>query len=195
MRAEKKLSRTLDDEALRDLAREERRVKTRSKEGLSAAQAEDFKLKKRITEAAREQFTDAEWVKLDNAALIFPSTTRADKNNLFRVSVLLKEKVEPLILQKALNFLVPRFPAVTSAVKRGFFWYYLEPSTHPLTVEKDVDFPVQKNSARFPSFQHTRFVLRKQDFRRFFPRCDGRQRRVDFCQFFACVLFKAQIRR
>ena len=54
MRAEKKLSRTLDDEALRDLAREERRVKTRSKEGLSAAQAEDFKLKKRITEAARE---------------------------------------------------------------------------------------------------------------------------------------------
>ena len=144
MRAEKKLSRTLDDEALRDLAREERRVKTRSKEGLSAAQAEDFKLKKRITEAAREQFTDAEWVKLDNAALIFPSTTRADKNNLFRVSVLLKEKVEPLILQKALNFLVPRFPAVTSAVKRGFFWYYLEPSTHPLTVEKDVDFPCRK---------------------------------------------------
>lgn len=71
LRAEKKLSRTLDDEALRDLAREERRVKTRSKEGLSAAQAEDFKLKKRITEAAREQFTDAEWVKLDNAALIF----------------------------------------------------------------------------------------------------------------------------
>ncbi|MFR7766817.1 MAG: hypothetical protein ACLU1U_06185 [Lachnospiraceae bacterium] len=144
LRAEKKLSRTLDDEALRDLAREERRVKTRSKEGLSAAQAEDFKLKKRITEAAREQFTDAEWVKLDNAALIFPSTTRADKNNLFRVSVLLKEKVEPLILQKALNFLVPRFPAVTSAVKRGFFWYYLEPSTHPLTVEKDVDFPCRK---------------------------------------------------
>ena len=122
LHAEKKLSRTLDDEALRDLAREERRVKTRSKDGLSAAQAEDFKLKKRITEAAREQFTDAEWVKLDNAALIFPSTTRADKNNLFRVSVLLKEKVEPLILQKALNFLVPRFPAVTSAVKRGFFW-------------------------------------------------------------------------
>lgn len=144
IRAEKRLSRALDDEALRDLAREERRVKARSKDGLSAAQAEDFRLKKQIAEVARTQFTNAEWVKLDNAALIFPSTTRADKNNLFRVSVLLKEKVDPIILQKAVNFLVPRFPAVTSAVKRGFFWYYLEPSTHPLTVEKDVDFPCRK---------------------------------------------------
>ena len=92
MRAEKRLSRALDDEALRDLAREERRVKARSKDGLSAAQAEDFRLKKQIAEVARTQFTNAEWVKLDNAALIFPSTTRADKNNLFRVSVLLRKK-------------------------------------------------------------------------------------------------------
>lgn len=84
MRAEKKLSRTLDDEALRDLAREERRVKTRSKEGLSAAQAEDFKLKKRITEAAREQFTDAEWVKLDNAALIFRPLRARTKQSVSR---------------------------------------------------------------------------------------------------------------
>lgn len=143
-RAKKRLKRMVYKEAAKNLNQEKKRAKTQVKEGLAVEQTEEVLTKKKIAEVARLQFTNAEWVKLDNAALIFPSTTRADKNNLFRVSVLLKEKVDPIVLQRAVNYIVPRFPTVTSAVKRGFFWYYLEPSTHPLMIEKDVDFPCRK---------------------------------------------------
>ena len=95
---------------------------------------------------AKEQNPVAGWLNLDNAALIFPAGDTADISNMFRVSAVLKEPVDPVILQKALNLTVPRFPSLTSSLKRGFFWYYLEPSNKPLVVEKQKDFPCRKIS-------------------------------------------------
>ena len=42
-----------------------------------------------------------QWYRLDNAALIFPAVMRKNWNNVFRVSVTLKEKVDPKILEQA----------------------------------------------------------------------------------------------
>lgn len=95
---------------------------------------------------AKEQNPVAGWLNLDNAALIFPAGDTADISNMFRVSAVLKEPVDPVILQKALNLTVPRFPSLTSSLKRGLFWYYLEPSNKPLVVEKQKDFPCRKIS-------------------------------------------------
>ncbi len=97
-----------------------------------------------VKRIASRQSTDAEWINLDNAALIFPAAENADKSNMFRISVLLKKPVDPLVLQSALNETVPRFPSITSAVKHGLFWYYLEPSNRPLVIEKQKDFPMRK---------------------------------------------------
>lgn len=66
------------------------------------------------------------WLKLDNAAKIYPAAKSRHWTALFRVSVLLKEPVDPQILEQAQRSTVKRFPAFGMRLKRGFFWYYLE---------------------------------------------------------------------
>ncbi len=66
------------------------------------------------------------WMKLDNAAKIFPAARRKDWTNVFRLSVTFFDKIEPNILQEALNKTVKRFPSVAVRVRAGLFWYYLE---------------------------------------------------------------------
>ena len=68
----------------------------------------------------------ADWMRLDNAALIFPAVRRRDWTNAFRVSATLTEPVEPEILQQAVDALLPRFPSMYVSLHRGLFWYYLQ---------------------------------------------------------------------
>ncbi len=65
------------------------------------------------------------WRRLDNAAQIFPSVTTDRRTNLFRLSVTLREAVQPAILQRALHAVVPRFPSFRVHLKPGLFWYSL----------------------------------------------------------------------
>lgn len=84
------------------------------------------------------------YLPLDNAALIFPASENADKSNMFRLSALLYEDVDPMALQYAVNDVVPRFPGITGSLKKGAFWYYIEPSYKPVTIKKQYDFPCRK---------------------------------------------------
>ncbi len=79
----------------------------------------------------------ARWVKLDNAAKIFPASRRKGWYNMFRVSAVLDERVDSVILQSALNVTVGRFPTIAARLKTGFFWYYLEEVKTPPTVVQD----------------------------------------------------------
>lgn len=77
------------------------------------------------------------WLKLDNAAKIFPSVTNARRHNLFRLSFELTEEVEPSILQEALNITIKRFAYFNVKLKRGIFWYYFEENKEkPLVYEE-----------------------------------------------------------
>ena len=49
-----------------------------------------------------------QWYRLDNAALIFPAVMRKNWNNVFRVSVTLKEPVDPELLSRAAEDLLLR---------------------------------------------------------------------------------------
>ncbi len=66
------------------------------------------------------------WVKLDNAAKIFPASKRKGWYNVFRISATLNEHIDKEILQSALNVTVKRFPTVAARLRTGVFWYYLE---------------------------------------------------------------------
>lgn len=66
------------------------------------------------------------WYKLDNSAKIYPLMTGKKHQNLFRVSVDLKEKVNPEILSKAINNTIRHFPSFSVKLMRGIFWYYFE---------------------------------------------------------------------
>lgn len=66
------------------------------------------------------------WFKVDNAGKIFPGQRTETWSNVFRVSVVLKEKIVPEILEQALEDVLPRFPCFDVKIKKGFFWYYLQ---------------------------------------------------------------------
>lgn len=71
------------------------------------------------------------WYKLDLSANVYPTLQRRNFSNLYRISVTLKEEVEPELLQKAVDLALPRFPAFKVALRKGVFWRYLEPNNRP----------------------------------------------------------------
>ena len=82
------------------------------------------------------------WGKLDNTALLFPVIANNSMTNVYRISVILKEEVDRIVLQEALNRLLPRFPMFRMRLKTGFFWYYFEESKkNPPIVREEYSFP------------------------------------------------------
>ena len=82
------------------------------------------------------------WMRLDNAALIFPAIRQRRWVNVFRVSTTLTEPVDPAVLQQAVADLMPRFPSMYVRLKSGAFWYYLEELPRPPEVREDYAFPL-----------------------------------------------------
>ena len=83
-----------------------------------------------------------QWYRLDNAALIFPAIIRKNWNNVFRVSVTLREAVDPKILNRAIAELKPRFPTCFVRLRAGFFWYYLETVGEAPKAREDYAYPL-----------------------------------------------------
>ena len=82
------------------------------------------------------------WMPLDNAALIFPAIRRKNWNNVFRESITLTEDIDPVVLQRAVDELMPRFPSFYLRLRRGVFWYYLEEVSAPPRVCEDYAYPL-----------------------------------------------------
>lgn len=71
------------------------------------------------------------WYKLDLSAIVYPTLQRRDFSSVYRLSVVLKEEIDPALLQKALDRTLPRFPTYKVAIRKGLFWRYLEPNNRP----------------------------------------------------------------
>ncbi|MBQ2100391.1 MAG: alcohol acetyltransferase [Lachnospiraceae bacterium] len=85
-----------------------------------------------------------EWYKLDLSAIVYPTLQRRDFSSVYRLSVLMKEEVDPDLLQQAIDQTMPRFPTYKAAMRRGLFWRYLEPNDRPGPfAEPDVKNPCQ----------------------------------------------------
>ena len=80
-----------------------------------------------------------EWSRLENAAKIFPPTSGLRDTKVFRFACELREPVDRELLQKALDRTLPEYPFYRSIMKRGLFWYYLEATSRPVTVEEEGD--------------------------------------------------------
>lgn len=72
-----------------------------------------------------------DWYRLDLSAIVYPTLQRRDFSSVYRLSVLLKEKIDPVILQKAVDIALKRFPTYKVAMRKGLFWRYLEPNDRP----------------------------------------------------------------
>lgn len=71
------------------------------------------------------------WYKLDLSAIVYPTLQRSDFSSVYRLSVVLKEAIDPELLQQALDIALPRFPTYKVAIRKGLFWRYLEPNNRP----------------------------------------------------------------
>ncbi|MEA5049112.1 MAG: hypothetical protein VB034_10975 [Eubacteriales bacterium] len=81
------------------------------------------------------------WMKLDNAALIYPATMNRNWTALFRLSATLTEPIDEDILEVAQKRTLRRLPWFAYKLKRGLFWFYLEHSDELPKIEKDVANP------------------------------------------------------
>ena len=85
-----------------------------------------------------------DWYQLDLSAIVYPTLQRRDFSSVYRLSVLLKEEIQPDVLQQALDMTLPRFPTYKAAIRKGLFWRYLEPNDRPGPfVQRDVRNPCQ----------------------------------------------------
>ena len=71
------------------------------------------------------------WDKLDNTANLFPVIATENMSNVYRISVTLTEEIDRLLLQEALDRILPQFLIFRMRLRTGFFWYYFEENTRP----------------------------------------------------------------
>ncbi len=91
---------------------------------------------------------EIEWLHLDNAALIYPAAMNHNWTALFRLSAELNEDIDPITLQSALDHVLPRFPAFSTRLRRGLFWYYLENADRCSLIQRDVANPCVRMDLR-----------------------------------------------
>lgn len=84
------------------------------------------------------------WMRLDNAAKIYPAAKRRRWSNIFRLSATLTEDVDPEILQSALDKAARRFPSMAVRLRNGIFWYYLEELKEPPVLQDERGYPLSR---------------------------------------------------
>lgn len=99
------------------------------------------------------QKTENFWLSLDNAAKIFPAIISDELTAVFRISVILRERIKIKDLLNAINTLENRFPYYKVLLKKGFFWYYLEGADFKIPVEVESKPPCRSFLKRRPLFR------------------------------------------
>ncbi len=91
---------------------------------------------------AKEKKRALRWVRLDNAAKIYPAARRRNWSNVYRQSVTLFEDVDTEVLKSALHITVKRFPSIAARLRRGLFWFYLQQVENPPEIRKEQSYPL-----------------------------------------------------
>ena len=81
------------------------------------------------------------WMRLDNAAKIYPAVQNQELTSVFRLSCVLKHAVKIKPLLAAIRRIENRFPYFKVKPKKGFFWYYLEFHNEPIPLKADSGIP------------------------------------------------------
>ena len=66
------------------------------------------------------------WLKLDNAAKLFPAIMSAELTSVFRITVFLKKPIKFSAIKEAVEISSRRFPYFSVSLGSGLFWHYLE---------------------------------------------------------------------
>ena len=83
------------------------------------------------------------WMRLDNAAKIYPAARSRNWSNAFRLSASLAEPVDTDVLRTALDVTARRFPGMAVRLGTGMFWYYLEELSTLPEIGEDYSYPLK----------------------------------------------------
>ena len=106
----------------------------------------DFTRMNRFLNKVMSQERKLRWLRLDNAAKIYPAARRSNWSNVFRLSATLKEDVDVAVLQSALDVTARRFPSIAARLRRGVFWYYLQQLSRMPQVREESSYPLTRMS-------------------------------------------------
>ena len=81
------------------------------------------------------------WRRLDNSAKIFPIASSKKYSSVFRLSAVLKEKINPSILKRAVDKVLVNLSSFKVKLKKGAFWYYFEENNKEIIVEEEKNYP------------------------------------------------------
>ena len=81
------------------------------------------------------------WRRLDNTAKIFPVIANENVSQVFRISATLKEPVNPELLSRALEEILPEIRNFRVKLRRGLFWYYFEENDRIPQVKRENTYP------------------------------------------------------
>ncbi|MBP3800628.1 MAG: hypothetical protein J6I85_01135 [Clostridia bacterium] len=81
------------------------------------------------------------WRRLDNSAKIFPISAGKRYSTVFRFSVVLKEKINPEILKKAVMIALDKYTSFKVRMKSGVFWNYFEHNFKEPIIEEEKNYP------------------------------------------------------
>ena len=88
------------------------------------------------------------WMRLDNAAKIYPAAQSRNWSNSFRLSATLTEPIRTDIMQSALDVTVRRFPSMAVRLCKGVFWYYLEELSEAPSLSPEKGHPLEQMTMR-----------------------------------------------
>lgn len=83
-----------------------------------------------------------DWLKLDNTAIIFPFTMSKNYASMFRISVTLRDEINPIILEDALKITLKRIPSFGCKLKHGLFWHYFDRADNIPPIREEVRNPL-----------------------------------------------------
>ncbi len=94
----------------------------------------------------KKDYEPPRWFKLDNAATIYPSARTRRYACTYRISFIMKDEVDPEVLQQAVDDIAPRFPSMFVQLRTGLFWNYLERTDDTKVVEPETHYPCYRAS-------------------------------------------------
>lgn len=88
------------------------------------------------------------WMRLDNAAKIYPAARNQRWSNVFRLSATLKENIDVQVMQSALDITVRRFPSIAARLRKGVFWYYVQQLSYAPRIREESSYPLTRMSSQ-----------------------------------------------
>ncbi len=84
------------------------------------------------------------WMRLDNAAKIYPAARSHTWSNVFRLSVTLNDNVDKEVLKNAFSVTAKRFPSIVARLRKGLFWYYIQEVEKVPELKKESSYPLTR---------------------------------------------------